>query len=246
MLPIRLIFCSRRIESSPKVVDTILGVSQINNLREDLTSALVVGEQHFAQVIEGDRASVSRRFARIPHDPRHRDVHVVSAGEVAHRLFPDHRMQRIDIADIDGEIVDRFLISGAFQPHWMSQAALEEFFRILAEQAWDAQSRTKSLPSPDKELDNLRQIHRAARQVIDGNLKPGKLDRDKLERLQASVLRQAGEARLLQQWWAGDGASDARQAEVAELILYFDSALAGIAERLGQAPSSRSRRRKGL
>jgi hypothetical protein len=96
----------------------------------------------------------------------------------------------------------------------------------------------------DKILESLRQIHWAARQVISGNLEPPKLDRDKLQRLQASVRKQAEEAKVLQRRWADDPAGGALRAELAELLLYFDEAASKIGQQLAEVQRARSRSRR--
>jgi hypothetical protein len=84
-------------------------------------------------------------------------------------------------------------------------------------------------------LDELRHIHWSARQVIDNNLGNRTLERSGLERLQASVLRQAEQAKNLQASFAHTGASPALKDEIAELCRFFDNALNEIAQQLKPA-----------
>lgn len=82
-------------------------------------------------------------------------------------------------------------------------------------------------------LDYLRKIDRSARQVIGGNLSAHSLNRDKLEHLRASVIRQASQARELQQRLAQAEASDVLQDELAEFIEFLEESLAETTRQLG-------------
>ncbi|TNC61407.1 hypothetical protein [Rubellimicrobium roseum] len=91
-----------------------------------------------------------------------------------------------------------------------------------------------SVDAPDL-LEQLRSIHQSARQVIGGNLRSQSLDRSMLERLEASVLRQAGQVRLLQRKFIQAGTSGPLQDELAELREFFAEARAEIARQLKPA-----------
>lgn len=88
---------------------------------------------------------------------------------------------------------------------------------------------------PSALLEELRHIHWSARQVIGSNLSNRTLERSALERLHASVLRQAEQARDLQASFAQTGASQALEDEIAELCKFFDDALNEIAQQLKPA-----------
>jgi hypothetical protein len=63
-----------------------------NNAARHLTGVLAYSEVLFAQALEGDESDVAETFARIRADSRHRDIHVVHAGHVSGRAFPDWAM----------------------------------------------------------------------------------------------------------------------------------------------------------
>jgi hypothetical protein len=84
-------------------------------------------------------------------------------------------------------------------------------------------------------------IHQASREVIGGNLSRRALVRDGLERLQASVTRQANDAQELQRKLAAVRASEALQEELADLLEFFGTFRAR--SRASLAPSRRRRNR---
>ena len=52
-----------------------------------ITSFLVMEQNFFLQVLEGERVSVQETFNRIMNDPRHRDVQIVEWREIQKRAF---------------------------------------------------------------------------------------------------------------------------------------------------------------
>ena len=74
-------------------------------------------------------------------------------------------------------------------------------------------------------LQDLQDLHVSARQVIGPHLARSPLDRITLEKLAASVERQAQTARQLKNRLAGAQASEIVQAEVADLSDFLDDAL---------------------
>lgn len=138
MVPTRLIYSSTRRDRAPEPVDAILQTSRRNNLRDDITGVLIVSEQHFVQLLEGDRARVGWCFLRIVQDPRHEDVQIVSTNTVPYRLFPEWSMHLVETAALRRKTLDRYLIDGAFQPARMSQVAIEDLCRVLSAETQQA------------------------------------------------------------------------------------------------------------
>ncbi len=66
--------------------------AQANNARDSLTGALYRESDYFFQWFEGPKSSCDSLLARLRVDPRHHDIHVLGAGPLAARLFPDWRM----------------------------------------------------------------------------------------------------------------------------------------------------------
>ncbi len=134
----RLIYASKHDRTAVETLDRILQSSRANNVRDGLTGALVIGETHFLQLLEGDRTAVAQCFMRIMSDKRHHDVHVLSSGDCEHRLFVEWSMHRIETSRIKQEILSRYTIGGVFDPLRMSQVAIEDMCRTLSGGGWDA------------------------------------------------------------------------------------------------------------
>ncbi len=134
MPPTRLIYASHRVDQSPGALDEIFKVSLVNNSRDGITGALIIGDEFVVQVLEGDRRLVSECMWRIVRNNWHKDIELVAVNLVPHRLFAEWSLQRIEAAAIGKKVLKPFLIDGAFQPKQMTQASIEGLCRMLSDQ----------------------------------------------------------------------------------------------------------------
>ena len=67
----------------------ILGVSERNNRRDQLTSCVMFHNGHILQVIEGARADIDRLLRRLLVDPRHSGVRVLSDTPISARRIAE-------------------------------------------------------------------------------------------------------------------------------------------------------------
>lgn len=63
----------------------ILGVSERNNRRDDLCSAMLFHGGKILQAVEGARADIDRLMRRISGDPRHNNLRILSDGPIDSR-----------------------------------------------------------------------------------------------------------------------------------------------------------------
>lgn len=93
----QLIYVSRMTQKmDPSAVRKVAEHSESNNQRLDVTGALMCVGQHFMQLLEGDRDTVTQLFAKISEDPRHTDVDCLMTKSVNKRLFPQWGMRLLD------------------------------------------------------------------------------------------------------------------------------------------------------
>ena len=85
----RLVYESTATGSTESLLNiaTILGVSQRNNDRDDLTGALAAHGGRFIQVVEGEPGRLDALLARLASDPRHRDIRLIDRETISERLF---------------------------------------------------------------------------------------------------------------------------------------------------------------
>ncbi|MGL6111502.1 MAG: BLUF domain-containing protein, partial [Rubrivivax sp.] len=75
---IRLIYASKAVDpQSRTLTDSILQKARAWNVQNDITGVLCEGQGVFLQALEGDRAKVTRLYARISADPRHTDLELI-------------------------------------------------------------------------------------------------------------------------------------------------------------------------
>lgn len=98
----RLIYRSRdQIPMGSRKVElgALFSAARSNNKEQNITGALLVSDDWFVQVLEGDEAVVRELFAHIEKDPRHDSVSVVDAQTVDARVFARWAMAKVSAED---------------------------------------------------------------------------------------------------------------------------------------------------
>ena len=90
----RVVYCSKAVGPTESLlfVAQILGVSQRNNARDELTGALAVCDGWFLQVIEGLPHRIDNLMDRLAGDTRHKALEILQRRPVAARLFAEWTM----------------------------------------------------------------------------------------------------------------------------------------------------------
>lgn len=84
----RIIYASESVGptgTSTLSVAQILGVSERNNRRDQVTSCVMFHRGHILQVLEGGRADLDRLMRRLLTDPRHTGLRVLSDMPISER-----------------------------------------------------------------------------------------------------------------------------------------------------------------
>jgi hypothetical protein len=102
----------------------IMNVSNKNNPPAGITGALVFNDHYFAQILEGDRKSVTQKFCRIAADNRHSDIVILDAQPIESRVFDGWAMAYAGhSADVD-RIYLKYSTSIGFAPAKMTATSL--------------------------------------------------------------------------------------------------------------------------
>lgn len=83
--------------ADPKTLASILFVAQRHNVADQLTGALVYGDGHFIQVLEGPEEAMVATMTRISADVRHYSMEIVGPTPIMRRMFPDWCMALLSI-----------------------------------------------------------------------------------------------------------------------------------------------------
>lgn len=99
---IRIIYLSRAVEpQSPELTAAILRQAHAWNTRNDVTGVLCEGQGVFLQAIEGERGTLTRLYARIYADPRHKDLELLHCESITARRYDGWSMARVSLSDVD-------------------------------------------------------------------------------------------------------------------------------------------------
>ena len=108
----------------------ILETAKRNNMASGVTGALLFNQVYFAQVLEGDRKSVTETFCRIIKDPRHSDHVILNASTISQRRFADWSMCFVG-QPVAEDVHRRYCISNEFLPMKMTAESLLGFMEEL-------------------------------------------------------------------------------------------------------------------
>ena len=99
---IRLIYVSKAVDpQSLALTDSILRSSHTWNKQNDITGVLCEGQGVFLQALEGERGKVTRLYARISADPRHKELELIHCESITQRRYGEWSMARVDLSDVD-------------------------------------------------------------------------------------------------------------------------------------------------
>jgi hypothetical protein len=116
----RLVYYSRQTLPPDANLDSelaeIVAISQVNNREVNVTGLLLVVQDVFLQVLEGEPRAVQTTFGRILQDRRHACATVVSAGPVFQRAFGRWDMCLRTLNHGEAEILDVLKLREPFDP----------------------------------------------------------------------------------------------------------------------------------
>ena len=134
---IRLVYASRA--TFPAGSDTvslnadvarILNQSRRNNPAQGLVGALYFGDGCFFQCLEGPAEAVDGLYGRLPNDPRHRDLIVLSREAITRLSFSGWSMKFVPNAAVVREVLTRHGLR-TFNPYEFSPQMLSDMVGLL-------------------------------------------------------------------------------------------------------------------
>jgi hypothetical protein len=90
---IQIIYVSQPFGFEDAMLNGILADARRNNLRDDITGALICRADAYLQLIEGPEVAIRRTYARIASDDRHTNVKLLFEEPVTDRIFPGWAMR---------------------------------------------------------------------------------------------------------------------------------------------------------
>jgi hypothetical protein len=117
---VRLLYCSRAVDTSPDAIEAILSQSRQHNPVSGITGILCYGGGIFLQAIEGGRMQVSELFGHIMKDPRHKDVAVLDFEEIDERRFGGWSMGQVNVSKVNHSILLKYSEKHELDPYAVS------------------------------------------------------------------------------------------------------------------------------
>lgn len=106
--------------------------SQMNNALTDISGVLVFDGTNFAQILEGDEASVRRLLDIISTDDRHSDLTVLAEGPKSGRSFAGWSMAYNDSNGM-AQLLDRVAEIGTARSHSNDEELQQALARLKAD-----------------------------------------------------------------------------------------------------------------
>ena len=111
-----LIYCSNAHSNlKDEDISDILGKARDFNLKNEITGCLLLHNNEFIQILEGDRKILKDLLEKIKKDVRHSHVMVLAENEIEKRVFEQwsmayHKIENDDVINVDKIIfVNNFL-----------------------------------------------------------------------------------------------------------------------------------------
>jgi len=117
---VRLLYCSRAVDTSPEAIEAILSQSRQHNPVSGITGILCYGGDVFLQAIEGGRMQVSELFGHIMKDPRHKDVALLHFEEISERRFGGWSMGQVNVSKVNYSILLKYSEKPELDPYSVS------------------------------------------------------------------------------------------------------------------------------
>lgn len=109
-------------------ITQILRAARKNNVKEDVTGALMFNAKVFAQVLEGPYDKVQGIFNRIESDERHSEVVILDFSPIEERGFPEWSMAYVGV---ESDLADSYFMIAEetnFNPKCLSG---DQIFEVL-------------------------------------------------------------------------------------------------------------------
>ena len=104
----------------------ILHVARTRNRSKSITGCLLFSDRYFVQLLEGERALVSKLYSQIAADTRHRDVELVEVQPIETRDFADWDMASLGLHDMPQAFLRHYASGDVLDPYEMDPRQLRD------------------------------------------------------------------------------------------------------------------------
>lgn len=133
---VRLVYVSRaEAVTDRRLIDAIINRAKSHNPAHGISGVLCYTGNVFMQVLEGGRDAVSRLFADITRDPRHRDVTLIEFTEITERQFANWTMGEVNLDKVNPSVLLRHSELPTFDPYQLNGRACAALLEDLLSSA---------------------------------------------------------------------------------------------------------------
>ena len=128
----------------------ILGSAIKNNRHVGVTGGLVFTRNYFMQVLEGERAALTKLFVTISTDPRHEHVELVEWKTAGARFFGAWSMGYAATPQLARDLWSTFNIRGSFDPKKLTGDQLSQLvLELVSKEEGVGFASTQKLSQPE-------------------------------------------------------------------------------------------------
>lgn len=111
-------------------VARILSESRRNNMGRHLVGVLYYGNGCFFQCLEGEKEDIDRLYASLEHDPRHRDLKILSQHPIEQITFFDWSMKYVSVDPEVQALLKKYNMP-KFDPYQFDAQLIQEMVDIF-------------------------------------------------------------------------------------------------------------------
>ena len=115
------------LENPQKNLDNIIKEAQSFNTENSITGMLFSSDQHFFQVLEGRRHTISQLFLKISQDKRNKNLVLVRTRPIAARRFANWSMSSLDVPMIEQSKFRKYAAHREFRPEEFTEETIDLF-----------------------------------------------------------------------------------------------------------------------
>ncbi|MBO9465313.1 BLUF domain-containing protein [Tropicibacter sp. R15_0] len=121
----RLIYASTATDIDRDLLTNIIETSNRLNSKNYITGMMIFDNGYFLQLLEGERAFLTKRFLEISKDTHHNDIEILTCGPIHARLFTGWGARYLGSQGASSKILKRYQGGPEFNPYKFTSSNVE-------------------------------------------------------------------------------------------------------------------------
>ncbi|MDX1736747.1 MAG: BLUF domain-containing protein [Alphaproteobacteria bacterium] len=128
----QMLYCSQRNQNVDFELERLVKNAGDRNREKNVTGALWTTGNYIVQVLEGSRKDLSEIFMKIYKDRRHKNIELMSVGEITKRRFPKWGFGVLTDTEKNRSIVLKYSTVDKINPYTMNADSMLMLMEELA------------------------------------------------------------------------------------------------------------------